>query len=298
MLHRLVPATGREADAVEDHRDPLTGLCAGHPVEPRRVAQVLLGRHLLEKGSLDRDAVDQPLNGALLLEDVVPEDERAAAIVQQQGREQPDERRLPGAVLPEDGDALAALDRERDVLERGHSPPAPAQTGALRVAAEEFLAPVVDFYGGHVALLRIGGTRRQRTANRGGARKTRCQPTSNMAATLAAAELPRQRICHCGRPAGELSSFPASVAEGARRGNEASGLVESWAFFCWSNRRRGDGGRGTALPGQRRRRTAGAPRSARMGGPDAGSNGRPQVLRPARRVAAHDAAADRIRRVG
>src|SRR5213078_1512752 len=40
-----------------------------------------------------------------------------------------------------------------------------------------------------------------------------------------------QRICHCGRPAGELSSFPASVAEGARGGNEASGLVESWAFF-------------------------------------------------------------------
>src|SRR6266550_7184179 len=204
MLHRLVPTTSREPDAVEDHRDPLTGLCAGHPVEPRRVAQVLLRRHLLEKGSLDGNAVDQPLNGALLLEDVMPEHDRTAPVVQQQGREQPDERRLPGAVLAEYRDALAALDRERDVLERGHSPPAPAQAGALRVAAEEFLAQVVDFYGGHVALLRIGGTRRQRTTSRGGARETLCQPTSSMASTLAASGLPRQFPCQ--RPVCGLSS--------------------------------------------------------------------------------------------
>ena len=88
----------------------------GHPVEPRRVGEVLGRRHLLEEGRLDRDPVDEPANGAGLLEDVVAEDVRAAAVVQEQRREQPDERRLPRAVLAEDRDALAAGDLEGDAL--------------------------------------------------------------------------------------------------------------------------------------------------------------------------------------
>src|SRR6266540_3922897 len=54
---------------------------------------------------------------------------------------------------------------------------------------------------------------------------------------------------------------------------------------------------GQALPGQRGCREAGAERGARVGGTDAGDHGRPQVLRSARFVAAHDAAADVVRRV-
>jgi len=38
----------------------------------------------------------------------------------------------------------------------------------------------------------IGGTRKQRTADDGGARKNLCQPTGNMATTLAASPPPRQ----------------------------------------------------------------------------------------------------------
>src|ERR671925_1930059 len=73
-------------------------------------------------------------------------------------------------------------------------------------------------------------------------------------------------------------------------------LFASWGFFCWSERRF-DGGGGTALPGERERGAAGAARGDRVGGPDAGPDGRPKVLRPARALAARDAAALRVRRV-
>src|SRR5689334_14378160 len=116
MLHRLVAAPAREADPVEDDRDPLAYFGAGHPVEARGVAEVLLGRHLLEEGGLNRDAVHEPLDRARLAEDVMAEDVRAAAVVQEQCREQTDKRRLARAVLAQDRDALAALNRERGVL--------------------------------------------------------------------------------------------------------------------------------------------------------------------------------------
>src|SRR5438552_2095511 len=282
VLHRLVAPLLRKADATEDLGDPVSRLTRRHPVEARGVAQVLGRGHLLEEGRLNGDAVDKALHLAGLAEDVMAEDVRAAAVVQQQRRQHPNERRFARTVLAEGRDALAPFDQNRHILERGHAPPPPAKTGTLRVAAEEFLAQVVDFYGGHVALLRIGGTRRQRTTDRGGARKTRCQPASNMAATLAASGRPRQRISLANVRPADYRLDPVGVAEGVCGGNEASGLAESWAFFCWSKRRRRDGGRGTALPGQWRRRAARAARRARVGGPDAGADGRPQVLRPAR----------------
>ena len=71
-----------------------------------------------------------------------------------------------------------------------------------------------------------------------------------------------------------------------------------WALFLWSNGG-GDGDVGDreqALPGEWRRDAAGRPRGARVGGRDARLDGRPEVLRPARHVAAHDAAAARTRR--
>src|SRR5436853_5539618 len=99
------PPRGREADAVEDLRDPLPGLAGRQPVEPRRVGEVLDRGHFLEERRLDRYAVDQPPDGSRL-RDVVAEDARAAAVRQEQRRQQADERRLPGAVLTEHGDAL------------------------------------------------------------------------------------------------------------------------------------------------------------------------------------------------
>ncbi len=112
-----------KADALQDHRDLLVGLARAHAVEPRRVGEVLGGAHLLEEAGLDRDAVDEPLHLARLLEHVVPEDVRGPAVLQQQRREQPDERRLPGAVLTEDRDALAPFQGEADVAQRSAAAP-------------------------------------------------------------------------------------------------------------------------------------------------------------------------------
>jgi hypothetical protein len=51
----------------------------------------------------------------------VTEDARLAAVLEQKRREQADQRRLARAVLAEDGNALAALDRKRDRAERRYA---------------------------------------------------------------------------------------------------------------------------------------------------------------------------------
>jgi hypothetical protein len=79
----------------------------------------------------------------------VPEDPRLAAVVDQQRREEPDQRRLARAVLAEDRDAFAALDRERDVVQRRH-PLLPAEAAGVAVLAPELLRQVDDFDGRNV----------------------------------------------------------------------------------------------------------------------------------------------------
>ena len=75
VLHRLVAAVGREADALEDLGDRAhASRAARHAVEARGVAQVLDRRHLLEEARLDRHAVDEPPHGPRLAEGVVAED--------------------------------------------------------------------------------------------------------------------------------------------------------------------------------------------------------------------------------
>src|SRR4029078_4969724 len=72
----------------------------------------------------------------------------------EQRREHAHERRLAGAVLAEDGDALAAGDGEADVAQRGHAPAPHLPAHAAAVAADELLAQVADFdgrCGGHAA---------------------------------------------------------------------------------------------------------------------------------------------------
>ena len=65
-----------------------------------RRSRVLLGRHLLEERRLDRPAVDELAHRTALGVHVVAEDAGAAAVVEQQGREQADERRLPDPFWP------------------------------------------------------------------------------------------------------------------------------------------------------------------------------------------------------
>ena len=148
VLHRLVAPVAREADPLEDLGDPVPRLSRRHAVVPRGVAEVLRRRHLLEERRLDRDAVHEPANRARVRDDVVAEDPRRAAVRKEQRREQPDERRLPRAVLAEDGDGLAPLDRERDAVERDARAPLAALLAALAgVLATELLAQLVDLDG-------------------------------------------------------------------------------------------------------------------------------------------------------
>ena len=82
------------------------------------------------------------------------------------------------------------------------------------------------------------------------------------------------------------------------RGYGASQLSgAAGAFFVVQRKGAGDvGARRQALPDERRRDTAGRARGARVGSRDARLDGRSQVLRPPRDVAAHDAAAAGVRR--
>ena len=151
ILHRLAPALGREADHRQDLGDAGARLARPQPVEAGRVAEVLDRRHALEERRLDRDAVDQALHAPRLGEHVDAEHVGAAAVVDQQRREQPHQRRLARAVLAEDGDALAPLHREAEAVQGGDAPPAAAHARAA-VAADELLAQVVDLdsrNGGH-----------------------------------------------------------------------------------------------------------------------------------------------------
>src|SRR5207249_4795527 len=146
VLHRIAAAVAREADAAQDLRDLVASVRGAHPVEARRVAEVLDGGHLLEEGRLDRDTVDEPANGTRLAEGVVAEDPCAASVGQEQGRQQPDQRRLAGPVRAQDRDALAAGDVEAHASQGGDT-----AASALAVAADELLAQVVNFYGLHAA---------------------------------------------------------------------------------------------------------------------------------------------------
>src|SRR4029079_1822266 len=108
-------------------------------------------RHALEERRLDRHAVDQALDAARLVEHVDAEHVGAAAVVDQQRRQQPHQRRLAGPVLSQDGQALTPLHREAEPLQGGDATLAPALARAA-VTADELLAQVVDLdsrNGGH-----------------------------------------------------------------------------------------------------------------------------------------------------
>ena len=89
---------------------------------------------------------------------------------------------FPEPFWPEDGDALAALDREADVLDRGH---AALRREAARapVTAEKLLAQIENFDGEHVRRLLRARNGHEQAAHRpesGGARGDLCQPTFSM----------------------------------------------------------------------------------------------------------------------
>src|SRR5581483_7599416 len=126
----------------------LVGLAVRESVEARRVGEVLLRAHPLEEARLDRHPVDEPTDGARRRERIVPEDERRPRVVQQERREQADQGRLAGSVPAEDRDALAALDRERDAVQRRQAALAREASVGLH-PAPELLAKLAHLDSGH-----------------------------------------------------------------------------------------------------------------------------------------------------
>jgi hypothetical protein len=146
ILHRLALAVDWETDVLEDLGDARARRPRSHSVEPGGVAQVLRRRHFLEEGRFDGHAVHESPYRTRVREDVVAEDTRASAVVQEQGGEQANERGFAGAVWAQDRHALAALHRERDVAKRVHTPSAKPP-----FTAEEVLTELGNLYCSHSA---------------------------------------------------------------------------------------------------------------------------------------------------
>ena len=90
--------------------------------------------------------------------------------------------------------------------------------------------------------------------------------------------------------------LPVGAEEGAGAGDGASAISrDPWGFFIGPEGGTHAGDDGQALLGKRD--AAGARGGGRLGDRDEDEDGRPQVLRPARLVAAHDPAGDGVRRV-
>ena len=100
-------------------RRPLADLRTRELVERAPVLEVLApGQPPVEAALAAEDDPDQRPHGARLRDDVVTEHRRAAARRQEHGREDLHERRLAGAVRPEQPVHLAGRDRQRDAVER------------------------------------------------------------------------------------------------------------------------------------------------------------------------------------
>jgi hypothetical protein len=122
-----------QPEAREDGPHLSPGLGTVHAVQARAVEQVLHRRQLLEEAGLHRYAVDQPPDGHRLPNHVVTEHRDLPAVGDEQGRDQPDERRLPTAVGAEHAEDLSPLYGEADVVDGDRSR---RSTGPVRALQE------------------------------------------------------------------------------------------------------------------------------------------------------------------
>src|SRR5262249_3254837 len=165
------------------------------------------------------DAVHEATHGARLPERVVAEDARLAAVVQEQSRQKPDQRRLARAVLAENRDALAALDREGDVVQRDAAP----RVDAL-LPPDELLAQVVNLDCDDLLLQtrRRDTDRAPRRVVRRGARETESAEEQHRRGTIAKTLAGRKSLVHNLSCAAEAD--PPEVARGLSRAVEQDRL--------------------------------------------------------------------------
>ena len=124
-IPRLICSIGRSMPLLRDaqpgqDRDRLAlGGLAIEAVQPGGEEEVLHRAELLEEGGVHADPVDQALDRHLLADDVVAEDLDPTLVEGQQSADEPDERRLAGAVGAEDPRGCR---RARGASTRGRSP--------------------------------------------------------------------------------------------------------------------------------------------------------------------------------
>src|SRR5439155_14550011 len=112
-----------EAGHREERVGPTPRLGPGDAVEAREeVERLPHGEDSVARRIPSGDHVDPTPNVQGIADDVEAGDGRPAARGEKERRQDLDERRLPGAVRPQEPEALAALDAEVDPLERDHLP--------------------------------------------------------------------------------------------------------------------------------------------------------------------------------
>ena len=117
---RAIPFTHRhdvlEPEQVEHLPDPVSRVA--QPVQPRVEVQVLPDGQVVVQIRLVPDGTDEPSHLARLSGHLEATAAYLPGCGTRQRRKHPEERRLSGPVRPEDADALASVDSQRDVVQR------------------------------------------------------------------------------------------------------------------------------------------------------------------------------------
>jgi hypothetical protein len=111
-----------EPDEPEELGDPRTKGRAAHAVDPALQEEVLASRGLPVDAGVLGDVADRLADALRMGHDVLACDEGSPGIRTGQGREHANGCRLAGAVRSQEAEDLAFSDRERDAVQRLHSP--------------------------------------------------------------------------------------------------------------------------------------------------------------------------------
>ena len=205
---------------LEHELAPRLDAAAGQPVDAAPEADVLIdGQQLVEREAL-RHVADTLFHRFRLAADVDAVDERRARRWAQQPAEHADGRRLAGAIAAEEAEDLAALDRERQVVDRDEVAEPPREIadldGVLRRGRGRASWPA------HRAIeprhREAGVRRRARVRSSSACSRSVCaSSTSVLVATPAVKRSPTTRCASCAARMPSSAAAIAAIAESTSR---------------------------------------------------------------------------------
>jgi len=156
LRHEVVAAVA-QVDELEHARDALVDLAAGHAVEHRVEAEVLLRREPVVEGLVLEDEADVAAHRLRSCRNVKAGDRDAPGRRPQERAQHVDRRRLAGAIRPQEREHLALTDIEADPVHSGElAKPSREVTDLDHVASrrKRYLGPGVGGEcAGHVSML-------------------------------------------------------------------------------------------------------------------------------------------------